>query len=180
MAYRANILISSEAPGADAVQAAFLSKVQDLHLDDEVQILATTSLLGTAQQGIEALVYPEGTHYVNLTPEDAAFIVEEHLYKGRPVQRLTYAAPKVTPLPAPNTKEVRVVLGNVGKINPFDIEDYIAEDGYSALARVLTEMTPEQVLEEMKKSGLRGRGGAGFPAYMKWTFARNSPGKPKY
>ncbi len=180
MAYRANILISSEAPGADAVQAAFLSKVQDLQLEDEVQVLATTALMGAATQGIEALVYPEGTRYVNLTPADAATIVEEHLYKGRPVQRLAYVEPKVTPLPPPNTKEVRVVLGNVGKINPFDIEDYIAEDGYMALAKVLTEMTPDQVVEEMKKSGLRGRGGAGFPAWMKWTFARNSPKTPKF
>ncbi|MBN2004114.1 MAG: 4Fe-4S binding protein [Anaerolineae bacterium] len=180
MTYRANILISSDAPGAEAVQAAFLDKLEDLHLDKEVQVVATAELGGAAQQGIEALVYPDGVHYVNLTPEDAAYIIEEHLYKGRPVARLAYAEPKATPLPAPNTKEVRVVLDNVGKINPLDIEDYIAEDGYVALMRVLTELTPDQVLEEMQQSGLRGRGGAGFPAYMKWTRARSSPGKPKF
>ncbi len=177
MAYRANILINSDAPGAEAVYGAFLDELQELALRDEVQVLMTSGLGG---QGVEAVVYPDSVRYVNLTPDDVARITEEHLLKGRPVLALTQAAPKVAPLPPPAPKEVRVVLRNVGKINPFDIEDYIAEDGYAALAKVLTEMTPEQVLDVMKVSGLRGRGGAGFPAYLKWTFARNSPNHPKY
>ncbi len=179
MAYRANILINSDAPGAEAVYGAFLDELQELALRDEVQVLMTSGL-GVGGKGVEAIVYPDSVRYVNLTPQDVARIAEEHLLKGRPVLALTQAAPHVTPLPPPAPKEVRVVLRNVGKINPFDIEDYIAEDGYAALAKVLTTMTPEQVLDEMKKSGLRGRGGAGFPTYLKWTFARNSPNHPKY
>ncbi len=178
MAYRANILINGDAPGAESVYTAFLDELQELALHNEVQVLMTSGLGGA--QGVEAVVYPDSVRYVNLTPEAVARIAEEHLLKGRPVLDLTRATPKVTPLPPPAPKEVRVVLRNVGKINPFDIEDYIAEDGYAALAKVLTTMTPEQVLDEMKKSGLRGRGGAGFPTYLKWTFARNSPNKPKY
>jgi NADH:ubiquinone oxidoreductase subunit F (NADH-binding)/NAD-dependent dihydropyrimidine dehydrogenase PreA subunit/(2Fe-2S) ferredoxin len=179
MAYRANILINSDAAGAEAVYNAFLDELQEVALRDEVQVLMTSGL-GTGTQGVDAMVYPDSVHYVNLTPEDAACITEEHLLKGRPVLSLTQAAPKVTPLPPPATKEVRVVLRNVGKINPFDIEDYIAEDGYAALVKILTTMTPEQVLDVVKTSGLRGRGGAGFPTHLKWTFARNSPNHPKY
>ncbi|MGC9393453.1 MAG: NADH-quinone oxidoreductase subunit NuoF [Anaerolineae bacterium] len=182
MAYRANILINSDTPGAQAVYGAFLDELQELALRDEVQVLMTSGLggQGVATQGVDAIVYPDSVRYVNLTPDDVTRITEEHLLKGRPVLALTQAAPAVTPLPPPAPKEVRVVLRNVGKINPFDIEDYIAEDGYAALAKVLTEMTPEQVLEVLKTSGLRGRGGAGFPTHLKWTFARNSPNKPKY
>ncbi len=182
MAYRANILINSDAPGAQAVYGAFLDELQELALRDEVQVLMTSGLggQGVATQGVDAIVYPDSVRYVNLTPDDVARITKEHLLKGRPVLDLTQATPKVTPLPPPAPKEVRVVLRNVGKINPFDIEDYIAEDGYAALANVLTTMTPEQVLDVVKTSGLRGRGGAGFPTYLKWTFARNSPNHPKY
>ncbi|HQE91857.1 MAG TPA: NADH-ubiquinone oxidoreductase-F iron-sulfur binding region domain-containing protein [Anaerolineae bacterium] len=179
MAYRANILINRDAAGAEAVYKAFLEALQDVALRDEVQVWMTSSV-STSAQGVEAIVYPDSVRYVNLTPEDAVRITEEHLLKGRPVLALTQAEPKVTPLPPPAPKEVRVVLRNVGKINPFDIEDYIAEDGYAALAKVLTTMTPEQVLDVMKTSGLRGRGGAGFPTHLKWTFARNSPTHPKY
>ena len=135
MAYRANILINSDAPGAEAVYGAFLDELQELALRDEVQVLMTSGLGG---QGVEAIVYPDSVRYVNLTPDDVVRITEEHLLKGRPVLALTQAAPEVTPLPPPAPKEVRVVLRNVGKINPFDIEDYIAEDGYAALAKVLT------------------------------------------
>jgi NADH:ubiquinone oxidoreductase subunit F (NADH-binding) len=87
---------------------------------------------------------------------------------------------EVEPLEAPASKEIRVVLRNVGKIDPGNIDDYIAVDGYGALGKVLTEMTPEQVLDELKRSGLRGRGGAGFPTHLKWTFARNAPGDEKF
>ncbi|MFN2285714.1 MAG: NADH-ubiquinone oxidoreductase-F iron-sulfur binding region domain-containing protein [Anaerolineae bacterium] len=179
MAYRANILINSDAAGAEAVYNAFLDALQEVALRDEVQVMMTSGV-STAAQGVEAIVYPDSVRYVNLTPEDVALITEEHLLKGRPVLELTQTEPEVAPLPEPAPKEVRVVLRNVGKINPFDIEDYIAEDGYMALAKVLTTMTPEQVLDVVKQSGLRGRGGAGFPTYLKWTFARNNPGNPRY
>jgi NADH:ubiquinone oxidoreductase subunit F (NADH-binding) len=117
---------------------------------------------------------------VDLAPEDAAVITEEHLYKGRPVERFRYQRRVVEPLDEPTTKEVRVVLRNVGTIDPESIEDYIAQDGYAALGKVLTEMSPEEVLETLKASGLRGRGGAGFPTWLKWSLARNAPGEQKY
>jgi len=182
MVYRANVLINSDAPDAEAVYGAFLEELQDLALSDEVQVLMTSGLgrEAAATRGVDAIVYPDNVRYVNLTVNDVARITEEHLLKGRPVLSLTQAAPEVPSLPPPAPKEVRVVLRNVGKINPFDIEEYIAEDGYAALAKVLTSMTPEQVLDVLKTSGLRGRGGAGFPPYLKWTFARNSPNHPKY
>jgi NADH:ubiquinone oxidoreductase subunit F (NADH-binding) len=181
MAYRANILISRDVEGSQSVQVALEDKLRDLGLTDEVQVIGVSDLgLGPARQGVEAVVYPDSVHYVDLTPEDARYIAEEHLYKGRPVERLTYEAPPVAELPPPSVKEVRVVLRNVGKINPESIEDYIIEDGYVALGKVLTTMTPEDVIEEMKTSGLRGRGGAGFPTWLKWTFARRSESHPKY
>ncbi|MBN1261879.1 MAG: 4Fe-4S binding protein [Anaerolineae bacterium] len=183
MVYRAHILISGDAAciakGARDVEAALWEAVQELNLKDEVQILEVSSL-GHSDQGPEIVIYPDGTDYVNLTPEDAKFIIEEHLLKGRPVERLTYREPPSLPLPPPSEKEVRVVLENVGKIDPENIEDYIAMDGYMALGKVLGEMTPEEVIEELKISGLRGRGGAGFPTWLKWTLARNAPGDMKY
>ncbi|HQI87740.1 MAG TPA: (2Fe-2S) ferredoxin domain-containing protein, partial [Anaerolineae bacterium] len=113
MAYRANILINSDAPGAEAVYGAFLDELQELALRDEVQVLMTSGL-GVAGRGVEAIVYPDSVRYVNLTPDDVARITEEHLLKGRPVLALTQASPAVTPLPPPAPKEVRVVLRNVG------------------------------------------------------------------
>ncbi|HQK15400.1 MAG TPA: (2Fe-2S) ferredoxin domain-containing protein, partial [Anaerolineae bacterium] len=113
MAYRANILINGDAPGAEAVYSTFLDELQALALHDEVQVLMTSGL-GMGAQGVEAVVYPDSVRYVNLTPKDVARIAEEHLLKGRPVLDLTQAMPKVTPLPPPAPKEVRVVLRNVG------------------------------------------------------------------
>ncbi len=179
MTYRAQVLIGSAGPGASEVEQVLLNKIKELHLEQEIQVLEA-STLGHPELPVEIAVYPDNIHYVNVTPADADVIVSEHLYKGRPVEPLRYREPQVEPLPAPSTKEVRVVLRNVGKIDPENIEDYIAEDGYQALAKVLTEMTPEEVIEEMKVSGLRGRGGAGFPTWLKWQFARNSPGDEKY
>jgi NADH:ubiquinone oxidoreductase subunit F (NADH-binding)/NAD-dependent dihydropyrimidine dehydrogenase PreA subunit len=128
------------------------------------------------------MVYPEGVHYVGLSVDDIPYLVEEHFLKGRVVQKFLYTKPKFVDeeLSAPTPKEVRVVLRNCGKIDPQNIEDYIAEDGYQALAKVLTEMTPEQVIEEIKRSGLRGRGGAGFPTGRKWELTRAAKGEPKY
>lgn len=182
MAYRAHVLVSGEprcvAKGAREVEAALVDKLHELLLGDEVQVMEVSSL-GHGDQGPELVVYPDGINYVNVTPDDARFIVEEHLLKGRPVDRLMYKE-LPEPLAAPATKEVRVVLENVGRIDPNNIEDYIAFDGYAAMAKVLTEMTPEEVLDVLKRSGLRGRGGAGFPTWLKWTFARQAVGEKKF
>ncbi|HEX7432208.1 MAG TPA: NADH-quinone oxidoreductase subunit F, partial [Anaerolineaceae bacterium] len=150
-------------------------------LIDEVQVLET-SRIGGCDNGPEMMVYPEGVHYTGLTPDDIPFIVEEHFLKGRVAQKF------VTPvkvfldeeLGAPKSKEIRVVLRNCGKIDPDNIEDYIAEDGYMALGKVLTESTPEGVIDTVARSGLRGRGGAGFPAAKKWAVARAVNDYPKY
>ncbi len=181
--YRAHVLVCGEprcvARGAQEVQAALVAKLEELGLGQEIQVLETTAL-GHGDQGPEIVVYPEGTHYVNLTPDDARLIAEEHLLKGRPVTRLIYKELPTEPLPPPAAKEVRVVLRNIGKIDPESIDDYLAEEGYQALAKVLSEMTPQQVIDEILRSGLRGRGGAGFPAGKKWAFAAAQPGPDKY
>jgi NADH:ubiquinone oxidoreductase subunit F (NADH-binding)/(2Fe-2S) ferredoxin/Pyruvate/2-oxoacid:ferredoxin oxidoreductase delta subunit len=132
------------------------------------------------------VIYPEGAFYCRVAPEDVPEIVEEHLYKGRLVERLLYTVPSdMTKVPHYKdipfySKQYRVVLRNCGYINPEHIEEYIARDGYQALAKALLEMTPEKTLEEVKKSGLRGRGGAGFPTGLKWEFARKAVGDKKY
>jgi NADH:ubiquinone oxidoreductase subunit F (NADH-binding)/(2Fe-2S) ferredoxin len=179
MAYRAHVIVSGTSEQAQHVSSAFREALLSLGLDQEVEVLSAEGDLRDLQ-GVEAVVYPDGTHYANLTPEDARYVAEEHLLKGRPVERLAYEGLEVEPLPAPAVKEVRVVLRNVGKIDPDNIEDYIANDGYAALGQVLTTMTPDEVLEELKTSGLRGRGGAGFPTWLKWSLARRNESDQKY
>jgi NADH:ubiquinone oxidoreductase subunit F (NADH-binding) len=150
-------------------------------LIDEVQVLETSRIGGCAN-GPEMMVYPDGVHYVGLSPDDIPYLVTEHFLKGRVVQKLLApaAARADEELGPPKSKEVRVVLRNCGKIDPENIEDYIAEDGYQALGKVLSEMTPDQVIQEVLASGLRGRGGAGFPTGKKWQLARMAEGSPKY
>jgi NADH:ubiquinone oxidoreductase subunit F (NADH-binding) len=179
MVYRARVIVSGAPEEAQRVRSAFREELVSLGLGEEIEVLGAEGDLRDVQ-GVEAVVYPDGMHYANLTPEDARHIADEHLLKGRPVEALAYQGLEVEPLPAPATKEIRVVLRNVGKIDPDNIEDYIANDGYAALGKVLIEMTPEEVIEELKTSGLRGRGGAGFPTWLKWTFARRSEGDEKY
>mgnify|MGYP001155449238 CR=1 FL=1 len=179
MAYRAHVIISGTAEETQQVKTAFVDTIDALGLAGEVDVQEAVDIT-VAPRGVEAIVYPDVTHYTDLTPADAQLIAEEHLYKGRPVEGLIFREREVEPLDTPATKEVRVVLRNVGKINPENIEEYIAEDGYAALGKALTEMTPDQVIAELKTSGLRGRGGAGFPAWLKWTFARQAPGDQKY
>jgi len=167
--------------GAHEVMDAIQDELVAQGLIDEVQVLET-SRIGECAHGPEIMVYPEGVHYGNLTADDVPFLVEEHFLKGRVAQKFVLEVEKVTDeeLSAPTAKELRVVLRNCGKIDPENIEDYIAEDGYQALAKVLTSMSPDQVIDEILKSGLRGRGGAGFPAGKKWMFARSSKETPKY
>ncbi len=142
--------------------------------------------IGSCDLGPLVLIYPEGVLYQKLTPQDAEEIVSEHLLKGRIVERLLYREP-VTAKIIPSLKEidffknqVKIVLRNCGVINPQNIDEYIARDGYFALAKSLTAMTREEVIDEVLKSGLRGRGGGGFPTGMKWKFAFQSPGDVKY
>ena len=163
--------------GAAEIEAAFREAIAAQGVEAEVR---TYPYLGHGDVGPEAIIYPEGIRYVELTPEKVRGIVEKHLVNGEPVEAYRYDQPPVEPLEPPKPKEVRVVLENVGVIDPESIEDYIASDGYRALAQVLTGMSPEAVIEEVRKSGLRGRGGAGFPTWRKWKFAREARGEPKY
>ena len=133
------------------------------------------------------IVYPEGCFYSHVTVEDIPEIVEEHILKGRIVTRLLYQETVVDDSTIKNLnhtkfyeKQTRVALRNCGVINPENIDEYIAMDGYEALGRVLTRMTPDEVIQVVKDSGLRGRGGGGFPTGQKWLFARQSQGDVKY
>ena len=166
--------------GSEAVKRALLEAISTHGIADEVRIVET-GCMGPCELGPVMLVYPEGTFYVKVKPEDVEEIVVEHFLKGRPVRRLLWAqgapAPKEPPFFA---RQKKVVLSNCGAIDPEEIEEYIAAGGYEALGRVLTEMTPDEVIEEIKRSGLRGRGGAGFPTGVKWELVRKAPGSEKY
>jgi len=184
--YRSHILVSVDPEclqkGAHEIIDALNDELVRSGLLDEVQVLETSRLGDPHLYGPDIMVYPEGVHYVKLTKDDIPYLVEEHFLKGRVVGK--YRAEEVSAaeeeLGPPKPKEIRVVLRNCGKIDPENIEDYIAEDGYLALAKALTEMTPEEIISTIKTSGLRGRGGAGFPTGMKWEFTRKSEGDIKY
>jgi NADH-quinone oxidoreductase subunit F len=170
--------------GALQVSAALRQALRAHELHDEIKVVET-GCLGPCSVGPVSVVYPDGVFYENIKPEDAEEIVSEHLLKGRPVERLRRSAVATEPKePEAQAgffdKQVKIVLRNCGIIDPRKIEEYVARDGYEALARALTEMTPDQVVEAMKKSGIRGRGGAGFPSGVKWAIAKKSTGSPKY
>ena len=154
-------------------------------LDDEVQVIAT-GCFGFCEKGPIVKIMPDNTFYVQVKPDDAADIVNEHIIKGRKVERLLYKEPtqKKTVSDSKHMefykKQLRIALRNCGFIDPENIEECIGRDGYSALAKCLTEMTPEEVIDEIKRSGLRGRGGGGFPTGLKWEFARKYQADQKY
>jgi len=154
-------------------------------IEDEVQVLKT-GCFGFCEKGPIVKILPDNTFYVQVKPEDAEIIVKEHLIKGRKVERLLYKEPNTQTAIDDSKhmdfykKQMRVALRNCGFIDPDNIEEYIARDGYQALGKALTEMTPEQVIEEVKKSGLRGRGGGGFPTGLKWEFAYKNKSDQKY
>ena len=152
----------------------------------EVQVIKT-GCFGLCALGPVVVVYPEGCFYSHVTEADIPEIVEEHILKGRIVTRLLYQETVVDDKTIKNLnhtkfyeKQHRVALRNCGVINPENIDEYIAMDGYEALGRVLTGMTPDEVIQTIKDSGLRGRGGGGFPTGQKWFFARQSKGDVKY
>ncbi|UCH42930.1 MAG: NADH-quinone oxidoreductase subunit NuoF [Dehalococcoidales bacterium] len=170
--------------GSDTVYEALKSELTRQGIRNaEVDL---TGCHGFCEQGPNVVVEPEGIFYTHVQAEDAPEIVSSHLRDNKPVERLLYRDP-VTGKAIPYYSEIkfyekqqRVILRNCGHINPEKIEQYIAQGGYQALKKALLEMTPEQVIEEVKKSGLRGRGGAGFPTALKWEFCRNASGDKKY
>jgi len=167
------------------IQKEFDRVLTEMGLHDEVK-LVLTGCFGLCEKGPVVIVYPDETFYSHVQVADVAEICEEHVLKGRIVERLTVKDPidktKVKNFSELNfyAKQRRIALRNCGNINPSDIKEYIARDGYAALGKVLTSMTPVQVVEEVKKSGLRGRGGAGFPTGLKWEFASKSTDDIKY
>ena len=175
--------------GSAEIQEALHREIAAQGLEDEIKVVQT-GCFGLCALGPIMIVYPEGVFYSKVTADDVPEIVEEHFLKGRPVECLIYkeeeneTEEQILNSSLSNTqfykKQLRVALRNCGVINPENIDEYIAMDGYFALAKVLKEMTPEDVIKTILDSGLRGRGGGGFPTGRKWQFARNSVSDKKY
>ncbi len=187
--YRSHVLVCGgtgcTSSGSPKIIDKFEEELKAKGLDKEVQVIRT-GCFGLCEQGPIIIVYPEGAYYHRATPEDVPEIVEEHLLKGRIVTRLLTKNPDTKKTEASLAeigfykRQTRVALRNCGVIDPEQIEDYIALDGYQALGNVLTTMTSQEVIDFMKASGLRGRGGGGFPTALKWQFALNAQGDQKY
>ncbi len=187
--YRAHVLVCKGtgcvASGSEPIFETLQKEIEKKGLDKEVKVIQT-GCLGLCELGPNILIYPEGSYYCQVKAEDVPEIVEEHLLKGRVVQRLLYKEPdskeRYRSLMDIDfyKRQKRIALRNCGIINPEIIEEYIANDGYAALAKALTDMKPQEVIDEVKKSGLRGRGGGGFPTGIKWQFAANAEGDIKY
>ncbi len=170
--------------GARDIKNRFAEEIGRRGLAGEVSVLEVGSL-GPADAGVVAAIQPDGIIYGRLQPENVPRIVAEHFIKGRPCSE--WVLPGEHPLPDPQSTDPRhtqyagrIVLDNCGRIDPDNIDEYIANDGYFALAKALSEMTPETVIEEVRNSGLRGRGGAGFPTGIKWGFCAAESGAEKY
>ena len=183
MAFRSHVLVCAGTGcvscGSFELGAAIEAEIARRDLAGEIQVVRT-GCQGFCAEGPVLIVQPDGVFYCGLKKPDVPALVEEHLLKGRPVTKLMYTPP-AAPAPVPTlsqipffAKQKLVVLRNRGLIDPERIEDYIARDGYAALAKALGEMTPEQIIQEIKLSGLRGRGGGGFPTGVKWATCRQA------
>lgn len=186
--YRSHVLVCAGAgcisSDCKSVQQALYDNIDKYGLNREVKVVET-GCMGPCDLGPVVMVFPDGVFYRQLKAEDAAEIVSEHLLKGKTVPRLLQPTGDETSQVAFNhTKffksQTRIALRNTGLINPESVEEYIARDGYRALGKVLSQMSPEQVVQTVKESGLRGRGGAGFPTGLKWEFSAKATGHPKY
>jgi len=183
--HRADVLVSCLHGRSPELIPAFQEEIKRRGLADEVQVV-DTGCRGFCAMGPVVLIQPDGLFYIQVQPADVPELVEETLVKGRAVERLAYKEP-ATHETIPHydaipfySKQVRHVMRNCGMINPQSIEEYIAVGGYQALDKVLTSMAPEEIISEVKKSGLRGRGGAGFPTGRKWESTRRAPGDIRY
>ena len=187
MAYfRSHVLVSVDPKciemGAFELMSALQDELVKQGLVDEVEVLETSRIGDPETSAPDMIVYPEGVHYTNLSIEEIPFLVEEQFIKGRVAAQYAREIKEVSDeeLSTAQAKEMRIVLENIGTVIPLNVEEYIAHDGYMALGKVLTEMTPEETIQKVLDSGLRGRGGAGFPTGLKWRFLRNAEGAPKY
>jgi len=187
--YRAHLLVCAGtgcvSSGSFKLKEALEKEIKTRKLEDEVLVI-TTGCNGFCERGPIVMVHPDGIFYQLLKPADVPLIVEEHLLKGRPVKKLMYVPPE-DKTPIPKMKDIEffkhqrlIVLRNRGRIDPEKIDEYIAFDGYEAMGKALSLMTSEEIIKEIDASGLRGRGGAGFPTGRKWDACRRVKGSPKY
>ena len=187
--YRAHLLVCAGtgcvSSGSFKIKEALEKEIKKRRLQDEVQVVAT-GCNGFCERGPIVLVQPDGIFYQLLKIEDVSRLIEEHLLKGRPVKKLMYVPP-AEDQPVPKMKDIEffkhqrlIVLRNRGRIDPEKIDEYIAFDGYEAMGKALAKMTPETILAEITGSGLRGRGGAGFPTGKKWAACAKEKRTPKY
>ena len=169
---------------SDLIYKNLIKSAEENNVKVDVQVVKT-GCFGFCAKGPVVKILPDETFYVEVTPKDADEIIKEHIVKGRQVERLLYkneeskVYTKIDDLDF-YQKQFRIVLRNCGVINPEEISEYIARDGYKALEKALFELTPEQIIEELKTSGLRGRGGAGFPTWMKWNLSKEQENDTKY
>lgn len=187
--YKYHILICGgtgcAASQSTQIKANFQQKIAEQNLSNDVQIV-TTGCFGFCEKGPIVKILPDNTFYVQVTPEDVSEIINEHIIKGRKVERLLYIDPKSNQHTADSKhmgfykKQLRIALRNCGFINPENIDEYIARDGYAALAQVLEGNDPQKTIDIIKKSGLRGRGGGGFPTGLKWEIASKNKADQKY
>ncbi len=182
--YRAHVLVccgtGCTSSNSHIIMENFSKFVAEKGLEKEIDVVKT-GCFGLCAEGPIVVIYPEGTMYYRCTPEDVEEIVNEHLVKGRKVERLLKTGnPDSNPTDF-YSKQMRIALRNCGRINPDKIEEYIAHDGYQALCKILsTKRDPAEIISEIKESGLRGRGGGGFPTGMKWDFAAKVQNDTKY
>ncbi|HPD94603.1 MAG: NADH-quinone oxidoreductase subunit NuoF [Bacteroidales bacterium] len=187
--YKMHILVCGgtgcRASSSDAIVEKFKSELAANNLENDVQVIMT-GCFGFCEKGPIVKVLPDNTFYTQVKPEDAAEIVKEHVIKGRKVNRLLYLDPAKKEHVSDSKhmgfyrKQIRIALRNCGFINPENIDEYIARDGYQAIGKVLTEFDPQQTIDIIKKSGLRGRGGGGFPTGLKWEIASKNKADQKY
>ena len=187
--FRSHVLVcggvNCSLQGSRTIRDLLVDAIAEAGLSQEIKVVET-GCFGLCEQGPMMVVYPESVHYCRVQPSDIPEIVDAHLKKGRVVSRLLYRgtdpSQEVQTLTETDFygKQQRVVLRNCGLIDPESIDEYIARGGYEVLGRVLTSLTPQQVIKEVQDSGLRGRGGAGFPTGLKWSFTAQAEAQQKY
>ena len=187
--YRNHVLVCGgggcQSSGCQIIRDRLIESIKDKGLEEEIKVIVT-GCMGPCSLGPMMIVYPEGVFYCKLIPEYVDDIVEKHLYQGTPAEEYFYRDPYTGEAMATVheipffTRQKKIALRNVGTIDPLNIDEYIAFNGYFALGRVVTRFTPKETIEIIKRSGLRGRGGAGFPAGLKWEFTAEAQGTPKY
>ncbi len=187
--YKMHLLVCGgtgcRASASDSIVESLKHELENKGLSEEVQVIMT-GCFGFCEKGPIVKVLPDNTFYVEVKPEDAAELIEEHIIKGRQVKRLLYMDPEKKESIADSKhmdfykKQIRIALRNCGFIDPENLDEYIGRDGYMALGKCINEMKPQDVIKEIKESGLRGRGGGGFPAGLKWEIASKNDADQKY